>query len=98
MRISASEQVQAWLVGLPPKTKRRVRAALKRLSPAASSLDIKALRQELEGSYRLRVGDHRIVYHLQTARSICLDYADLREEVYETFKRLRALREAPEED
>jgi mRNA-degrading endonuclease RelE of RelBE toxin-antitoxin system len=96
MRISASEQVQLWLAGLPPQTKRLVRAALKDLSKSGRNLDLKALRGELEGFYRLRVGNHRIVYHLKTNRIIYLDYADLREEVYEIFKRLRALREPQE--
>ena len=93
MKISASEQVQLWLAGLPPQTKRRARAALKGLAASARDLDLKALRRELEGFYRLRVGDHRIVYHLETKQTICLDYVDLREEVYEAFRRLRALRE-----
>ena len=65
MRISASEPVQLWLGGLPPDTKRRVRRALKALAAGrARSLDIKPLRRELEGFLRLRVGDYRIVYHL----------------------------------
>ena len=98
MRISASEPVQIWLAGLPPDTKRRVRAALKGLAASDRSLDVKSLRRELEGFCRLRVGDHRIVYHLEPGRTICLDYADLREEVYEAFKRLRALRELQAED
>ena len=98
MRISASEQVQKWLMGLPPETKRRVRAALKTLEASGRNLDIKALRRELEGFYRLRIGDYRIVYHLETNRTICLDYSDLREEIDEAFKRLRALREFQEED
>jgi mRNA interferase RelE/StbE len=98
MRISASEQVQVFLAGLPRDTKRRVRAALKGLAASDRTLDVKALRRELEGFYRLRVGDHRIVYHLETSQTICLDYADLREEVYEAFKRLRALRESREEE
>ena|SRR5437867_3379209 len=92
-RISASEQVQLWLSALPPQTKRRVRAALRGLASSAPSLDLKPLRGELEGFYRLRVGEYRIVYHLERNRVICLDYADLRDEVYEVFKRLRALRE-----
>ena len=96
MKISASERVQLWLAGLPPQTKRRVRAVLKGLAASASNLDRKALRRELEGFYRLRVGDHRIVYHLASKQTICLDYVDLREEVYEAFRRLRALREPPE--
>ena len=96
MKISASEQVQLWLAGLPPQTKRRVRAALKGLVASARDLDLKALRRELEGFYRLRVGEHRIVYHLETKQTIRLDYVDLREEVYEAFRRLRALREPQE--
>ena len=94
MTILASEQVQTWLAGLPPEPKRRVRAALRGLLASSGSLDTKALRQELEGFHRLRVGDHRIVYRLKTSRIIILEYADLREVVYETFKRLRALRES----
>jgi hypothetical protein len=73
-----------------------VRAALKGLAASARGLDIKALRRELEGFYRLRVGDHRIVYHVETRQAFRLDYVDLREEVYEAFRRLRALREPPE--
>jgi mRNA-degrading endonuclease RelE of RelBE toxin-antitoxin system len=93
MKISASDQVQLWLAGLPPQTKRRVRLALQALQAGGASLDQKALRRELEGFYRLRIGDYRIIYHFQKGGIICLDYADLREEVYEAFKRLRALRE-----
>lgn len=96
MRISASEQVALWLAGLPPETKRQVRAALKELAGSGKALDVKALRRELEGFYRLRVGDYRILYHLETRQTICLDYVDLREVVYEAFKRLRALRELRE--
>jgi mRNA-degrading endonuclease RelE of RelBE toxin-antitoxin system len=95
-RISASEQVAVWLAGLPPETKRRVRTALKDLARSARGLDIKALRRELEGFYRLRVRDYRIVYHLENRQRICLDYVELREVVYEAFRRLRALREAAE--
>lgn len=96
MRISASEQVQTWLSGLPPETKRKTRAALKDLAAGGRNQDIQALRRELEGFYRLRVGDYRIVYHCESGSHVLLDYADLREVVYETFKRLRALAELEE--
>jgi len=93
--VSASEQVGLWLQGLPPDTKQRVRRALKGLSVGRSSgLDVLPLRRELEGFYRLRVGDYRIVYHLESGPSIRLDYADIRDVVYDTFRRLRALRES----
>ena len=94
LRISASEQVQRWLAGLPPQTKTRVRAALKSLASSGRELDIKALRGELEGFYRLRLGNYRLVYHLESTQTLCLDYADLREVVYEAFRRLRALSDA----
>jgi mRNA-degrading endonuclease RelE of RelBE toxin-antitoxin system len=95
MRISASEPVQLWLQGLPPETKQRVRRALKALGDGrARRLDVKPLRGELEGFYRLRIGDYRMVYHLEPRPIVRLDYADLRDVVYDVFRQLRALREA----
>ena len=97
MRISASERVQNWLSGLTPDVKRRVRAALRSLERSDKGRDIKALRSELDGFYRLRVGGYRIVYHIEAGQTVRLDYADLREEVYEAFMRLRVLRELGED-
>ena len=95
MRISASEPVQLWLQGLPPETKHRVRRALKALAGGRDArLDLKPLRGELEGFYRLRIGDYRIVYHLEPGPMVRLDYADLRDVVYDLFRQLRALRES----
>ncbi len=95
MRISASESVQLWLQGLPPRTKQRVRRELKALAGGRTErLDLKPLRGELEGFYRLRVGDYRIVYHLEPGPVVRLDYADLRDVVYDLFRQLRALRES----
>ena len=94
MKISASDQVAAWLRGLPPEPKMRVRAALKRLKDWRG--DIKALRGELAGFYRLRVGGYRIVFHLMGGQVIRLDYADIRDAVYEAFRQLRILGEMRE--
>ena len=95
MRISASEPVQLWWQGLPPTTKQRVRRELKALAGGrAGRLDLKPLRGELEGFYRLRIGDYRMVYHLEPGPVVRLDYADLRDVVYDLFRQLRALREA----
>ena len=93
MRISASDQVKLWLQGLPPEAKQRVRRQLKALA-CGRHPDLKPLRGELEGFYRLRVGDYRIVYHLERGPLVLLDYADIRDVVYDTFRQLRALREA----
>lgn len=90
MTISASEQVQLWLQGLPPDPKRRVRASLKALA-AGRPDDSQPLQGELAGFYRLRVGGYRIIYRQQAGKVIGLEYADLRDVVYETFVRLRRL-------
>jgi mRNA interferase RelE/StbE len=91
MTISASSQVADWLGQLPPDPKRRIRAALKSLQNGKG--DIKPLRGELEGFYRLRVGGYRIVYRVKSGELIELAYADTRDVVYEAFRHLRMLGE-----
>ncbi len=94
MRISASEPVRIWLRALPPEGKTRVRRALKGLARGGiRSLDIKPLRRELEGFHRLRVGDYRVLYHFGSGDLLRLDYADIRDVVYDAFRTLRGLRE-----
>ena len=90
MKILASEQVRLWLISLPPDRKKRIRAELKRLA-AGKAEEVKALRSELDGYLRLRVGDHRIIYHVETGQTIRLDFADIRETVYETFLQILTL-------
>ena len=90
MRILASEQVQRWLIALPPDRKKRIRAELRRLA-AGTADEVIALRGKLDGYLRLRIGDYRIIYHVETGPTIKLDYADIRETVYETFLQLRTL-------
>ena len=70
-------------MSLPPETKKRVRAALRGLERGRG--DIKALRGELEGFCRLRIGGLRIVYAQHPGHLIRLEYADCRDVVYETF-------------
>ena len=95
MTISASEPVQLWLRGLPPDTRQRVRRDLKALADGRDwTLDLKPLRGELEGFYRLRIGDYRLVYHLEPGPMVRLDYADVRDVVYDAFRQLRAIRES----
>ncbi len=94
MRILASDQVTRWLRNLPPESKRRVRAALRGLERWQG--DIKPLRGELEGFYRLRVGGYRIVCQMVTRSLVQLEYADTRDVVYEAFRQLRLLTELDE--
>lgn len=86
MRISASEQVAAWLVGLPPQPKRRVRLALRALAKGKG--DIKGLHEPLEGFNRLRVGGLRIIYRQVSGTEILLEYANTRDVVYELYERI----------
>ena len=90
MRILASEQVQRWLTSLPPETKKRIRAELKLLA-AGKAEEVKALRGELDGYLRLRMGDYRIIHHVETGPTIKLDYADIRETIYGTFLQILTL-------
>jgi mRNA-degrading endonuclease RelE of RelBE toxin-antitoxin system len=94
MKILASDQVARWLRNLPPEPKQRVRAALKRLERCQG--DIKPLQGELEGFYRLRVGGYRIVCRMISRSVVQLEYADIRDVVYEAFRQLRLLTEMDE--
>jgi mRNA interferase RelE/StbE len=91
MRILASDQVAKWLRNLPPESRRRVRAALRGLERWQG--DIKPLRGELEGFYRLRVGGYRIVCRMVSKSLVQVEYADTRDIVYEAFRQLRLLSE-----
>ena len=86
MKISASEQVQTWLVALPPETKKRVRLALRGLEHGRG--DIKAMHGELAGFNRLRIGGLRVVFSQLPGRVLRLEYADSRDVVYENFLRI----------
>jgi len=86
MKISASEQVAAWLIALPPKTKHRVRLALRGLARGRG--DIKALQGPLEGFNRLRIGGLRIIYRQISGREILLEYANTRDAVYELYEQI----------
>jgi mRNA-degrading endonuclease RelE of RelBE toxin-antitoxin system len=94
MKILASDEVVKWLRNLPPEPKQRVRAALKRLERWQG--DIKPLQGELEGFYRLRVGGYRIVCRMISRSVVQLEYADIRDVVYEAFRQLRLLTEMDE--
>ncbi|MEO8616136.1 MAG: type II toxin-antitoxin system RelE/ParE family toxin [Luteolibacter sp.] len=86
MKISASEQVSAWLCGLPPQTKQRVRLALRGLVKGEG--DIKGLQGPLEGFNRLRIGGQRIIYRQVSGQEIRLEYANTRDVIYELYEHI----------
>jgi mRNA-degrading endonuclease RelE of RelBE toxin-antitoxin system len=91
-KISASEQVQTWLIRLPPATKHKVRLALRKLGNGKG--DIKALSGPLEGFNRLRIGSLRVIYRQTGRQDFFLEYANSRDRVYEVFQQVaRAITE-----
>lgn len=84
MKISASDQVAAWLTALPPQTKKRVRSALRNLTRGHG--EVKGLQGDLEGFSRLRIGGIRILYRQTSARELRLEYANTRDVAYEMFR------------
>lgn len=70
-RLTIDAPALAFLRGLPPEPKRRVRASIDLLQddPRARGLDWKRLETSSTSDllYRLRVGDYRVVYILRGA-------------------------------
>jgi mRNA-degrading endonuclease RelE of RelBE toxin-antitoxin system len=93
MKISASEQVQSWLTGLPPVTKHRVRLALRGLAKGRG--DIKGLIGPLTGFNRIRVGGLRIIFRQISAKDIQLEYANNRDVIYELYREILASKVSP---
>ncbi len=91
-KISASRQVQQWLIALPPETRHRVRLALRALASKGSG-DIKALAGPLEGYNRLRIGGLRLIYQQISTREIKLEYANTRDVIYELYQQFLSERE-----
>jgi len=74
---------------LQSETKQKIKELLNKLAedPYRRDLDIKALRGELKGKYRLRHGDLSIVYFIDPgARLIFIDGISFRGSTYEYFK------------
>ncbi len=91
-KISVSEQVQQWLIGLPPETKHRVRLALRGLAHRGVG-DIKALSGPLEGYNRLRIGGLRIIYQQLSISEIRMEYANTRDVIYELYQQFLSEKE-----
>ena len=82
--LKIAPQVSDYIAALPPETKKRVKAELKKLS--ASGGDTHGLRPPLERYSHLRTGDHRIIYeHVAPSTIACL-FAGDRATVYQDFQ------------
>lgn len=85
--VRIQEEVVDYLRRLAPQPRHALRLAIKEL--AQEKGDIKALTDELEGFYRLRVGSHRVVFEYQiiaNQRVITCIFASPRKWIYEVFQ------------
>jgi mRNA-degrading endonuclease RelE of RelBE toxin-antitoxin system len=85
-RVEVSPQVVQYVQSLPPGPRRTLRLAIRGLARGRG--DVRALEGELADFSRLRVGAHRVVFHVEVRdaeRLIRCDYAEKRSVVYEVF-------------
>jgi mRNA interferase RelE/StbE len=85
--VRIQDDVVDYLRRLAPQPRHALRLAIKEM--ANEKGDIKALTDELEGFYRLRVGSHRVVFEYQIiegCRVITCVFAGPRKWIYEVFQ------------
>lgn len=85
--VRIQDDVVDYLRRLAPQPRHALRLAIKDL--AHEKGDIKALTDQLEGFYRLRVGSHRVVFEYQiiaNCRVITCVFAGPRQWIYEVFQ------------
>jgi mRNA-degrading endonuclease RelE of RelBE toxin-antitoxin system len=86
MRIELAEQVREFVRACPPEPRRWLRAGLRKLADEKG--EIKALRDELEGYYRLRIRSYRVIFRYNLRRNeriTSCDFVESRDVLYETF-------------
>lgn len=83
-RVQVREQVWRHYQQLGLADRRAVKQAILRLDKERG--DIRALRDRLEGYYRLRIGSHRIIYRYLPGRVIECVYMNNRALVYDVFE------------
>ena len=87
IRVRVQDEVLDYLRRLPPVPRRTLRSAIRNL--AREKGDIRALTEELDGFYRLRVGTYRVLFVYETIdgeRCITCVFAGRRRWIYEVFQ------------
>lgn len=85
--VRLQDEVVDYIRRLAPQSRHALRLAIKDL--AHEKGDIRALTDDLEGFYRLRVGSHRVVFQYQMVsgqRLITCVFAGPRKWIYEVFQ------------
>jgi mRNA interferase RelE/StbE len=81
--IKIGPQVSAYAAKLHPEHRRAIKAAIRELAQGRG--DHKALKNNLQGFHRLRVGRYRIIYELTENGSLECVFIEDRSVVYEEF-------------
>lgn len=85
--VRVQQEVVDYLRLLAPKPHHAIRIAIKNL--AHETGNFKALCDELEGFYRLRIGSHRVIFEyefIEQKRVITCVFAGPRKWIYEVFQ------------
>ena len=85
--VRVQEEVLLYLRRLAPEPRHALSVAIKRL--VLEKGDIRALTEELEGFYRLRVVGHRVIFEyemIKDVRTLTCVFAGPRKWVYEVFQ------------
>lgn len=91
MKIEYSPQVIDFLRSLAPEPRRAIIRAIKILPDSG---DTKALESKLEGFWRLRVKNYRVIFRYMGGQMIRCEFLENRSVVYELFAiELKKLRE-----
>ncbi|MDB6057367.1 MAG: hypothetical protein JWO95_1211 [Verrucomicrobiales bacterium] len=83
-QLEVRQPVKDFYENLAPAERRAVKKALAGLMKEQG--DIRALRERLEGYYRLRVGVYRIIFRYLEGRNIQCVYMNYRAFVYDVFE------------
>lgn len=83
IKVLVSPQVAEFQRAKHPGVRRALKAAI--LGLAAGRGDIKALEDDLDGYYRLRVLDYRVIYRITPEGDIDCIFMERRKMVYEIF-------------
>ncbi|MFA6287555.1 MAG: cytotoxic translational repressor of toxin-antitoxin stability system [Opitutaceae bacterium] len=84
-RVRVEMQIKEFVMSLGMEHRRALKRGLKQLESEQG--DIKALGDDLEGFYRLRVGPFRIIFRYREGKVIECVYMNRRALVYEVFER-----------
>lgn len=83
-QVKIRQQVWQYYGRLGPQDRRTIKRALKEL--ASERGDIRALRESLQGYYRVRIGTHRVIFRYLAGRVIECVYMNDRSLVYDVFE------------